>query len=213
MRVPEILNVLGSAYSAAVLHFLSVFLTTFYSAINNLLEQGMMGQKSTNKSQQLSNRIVKLPFLFLGLVKTEQLHKLLNSETHAHTCSISSLTCQGGCIFENTSGWMVALATSRRCWHFCSDQPSSPERLHSWPTLSSLNTTAFISHTALTLSLLPPSLSAIQPSIYSLTPGLFPFSYSSCIFLPLLRHRFTTVHLKMLRNPVQLWKPCGSWFL
>lgn len=64
---------------------------------------------------------------------------------------------------------MAAVAASRTCWHFCSDQPSSPERLHSWPTLSSFNTAALISVT-LIFSLLPLRASPVQPLTFSLCP-------------------------------------------
>lgn len=114
-----------------------------------------------SKSQQLSNRNIMLPFFFyFGVLQNSCISSLQNGTT---TCSISSPACRGGCIFENTLSWMVALATWRRCWHFWSNQPSSSERLHSWSTLSSLNTAAFISHTSL-----PPSLhpSLIQPSVF-----------------------------------------------
>lgn len=100
-----------------------------------------------SKSQQRSGRVY-----FEALQKKKKKKNSCIRRTCTHTmCNVFSPICQGGGVLTTAPCWTVALATWMKCWHFCSDQPSSPEWLHSWPTLSSFNTAAFISESSLYL--------------------------------------------------------------
>lgn len=139
---------------------------SLYSSEKSPLESHIMGQKEQTFNKQtttaLKHDFESASFLFLGLTKTERLHKPSTWET----ATVRLPSCLSGRLLLSKTLWAEWLQWlhQENVDIFCSNQPSSWVRLHSWPALLSVTTTALISLTVLFFSLCS-SCSVLQLTI------------------------------------------------